>query len=190
MKKKLLLILTAMAVLLAFAGCGKKEETAAPAEETEAAEEGTEEAEANVGMANPWTDYATGEEAAQAAGIEPLEIPEAEIFLGPVVPTAFRSMESLVECDVEFPASMLTIRKGAGFEDGDCSGDYNTYANEWTVDVNGIEVKCYGNDEGRSTKTIWTSGDYAYSISALGLGGDENFGIDEEAVTTLVGGIK
>ena len=186
MKKKLVLLLTMMAVLLAFAGCGKKEETAAPAEETEAAAETGESTE----IANPWTEYASGEEAAKAAGIEPLEVPEMEIWLGKVVPTKWRSMESLVECEVEYAASMLTIRKGTGFEDGDCSGDYNSYAHAWTVDVNGTEVKCFGNDEGRSTKTIWTAGDYAYSINALGLGGDENFGIDEEAINILVGGLK
>lgn len=233
MKKKITSLIIVMTCLLAFAGCGQKQETAgAPVEEpAEAVTEETEEpeetvteeaeepaeavtaeaeapaegeedpdasaesgtaapAEESTGMANPWKEFDSAEEAAQNAGIEPLELSEMEIELGEVTPREYRSMDSLVETVVEFPAVEMTVRKGIGFEDGDCSGDYNEYAHEWTQTINGLEVKCFGNDEGNSTKTIWTAGDHSYSIVVTAGGGEENFGLDADSLNTLVSGIQ
>ena len=52
------------------------------------------------------------------------------------------------------------------------------------------EVTCFGNREGEATKTIWQSGDYYYSITAEGLGGDEDFGLNADDLSSLINGIQ
>ena len=101
-------------------------------------------------------------------------------------------MDGLAETTVEFPAVEMTIRKGKSdvATEGDISGDYNTYANEWTQNVKGLELKCFGNREGDATKTIWTVDDYCYSITVQGLGGDEDYGLSPDDLNSLINGIQ
>ena len=69
-------------------------------------------------------------------------------------------------------------------------GDYNEYANTWTQNIKGLEVTCFGNREGDASKIIWQSGDYCYSITAEGLGGDEDFGLNADDISSLINGIQ
>lgn len=48
--------------------------------------------------------------------------------------------------------------------EGDNSGDYNTYSNKKTVDVNGVSVELRGND--KVNVATWSNGGFAYSVSA------------------------
>ena len=146
-----------------------------------------------IGMANPWSDVATLDEAAKGAGLEGFSIPEgAEISLGEVKIDKTRCMEGLAEAVVEFPAVEMTIRKGNASvgEDGDISGDYNEYANTWTQNIKGLEVTCFGNREGDATKTIWQVDDTCYSITAYGLGGDTDYGLSPDDLNSLINGIQ
>ena len=147
----------------------------------------------SVGMANPWSDVASLDEAAKGAGLDMFSIPEgAEISLGEVKLTQARCMEGLAEAVVEFPAVEMTIRKGNASvaEYGDISGDYNEYANTWTQNIKGLEVTCFGNREGESTKTIWQVDDTCYSITAYGLGGDTDYGLSPDDINSLINGIQ
>ena len=99
-------------------------------------------------------------------------------------------MEGVAEARLEFPASALTIRKGTVAENGDISGDYNQYANTWSQDVDGILVTCFGNRDGEAAKAIWSSGDVFYSMTAEGLGGDQDFGLAAERMAAVVNGVK
>jgi hypothetical protein len=74
--------------------------------------------------------------------------------------------------------------------DGDVSLDNTPYKYEWTQDVDGQEVKCFGNREGEATKTIWSEGDYNYAVVAYGAGGDDDFGLCAEDVATMVNAVK
>lgn len=146
-----------------------------------------------IGMANPWSEVATLEEAAEGAGLEGFSIPEgAEISLGEVKLDQARCMEGLAEAVVEYPAVEMTIRKGSASiaEDGDISGDYNEYANTWTQNIKGLEVTCFGNREGDATKTIWQVDDTCYSITAYGLGGDTDYGLSPDDLNSLINGIQ
>ena len=168
--------------------------TAASAAETEiAATAASAAAEEITGLANPWSDVASAEEAAKGAGIDSFVIAEDPgIDLGENFERTYRCMDGIAEARLEYPASALTVRKGNGTyaEEGDISGDYTEYANTWTEDVNGIEVTCFGNREGDASKSIWTVDDMYFSIVAEGLGGDEDFGLNAERLAAMVSSIQ
>jgi hypothetical protein len=219
MKKRIFLSMFLTAVMLAavLAGCSsggsaaKKEEPAAAAESTQeeaapaetkaedtAAETESTEAEStaaaaeeNTGLANPWGDVGSAEEAAKGAGIDSFVIAEDPgLDLGELFERTYRCMDGIAEARLEYPASALTVRKGTIAEEGDISGDYTEYANTWTQDVNGIEVTCFGNREGDATKSIWTVDNMYFSIVAEGLGGDQDFGLNAERLTAMVNSIQ
>jgi len=183
MKKtfKSLSIIIAIVAAMAFAltACGESEEAT-----------GTGEA----GMPNPWSTAESLDEAAKGAGLEGFEIPEgAEISLGKVEVTEYRYMDTIAEARIEFPAVEMTIRKGTKeYEsaEGDISGDYGEYKYNWTTNIKGLEVKCSGNREGEATRTIWNVDDIDYSITAFGLGGDDDYGLPEDDLKTLISGIQ
>lgn len=218
MKKRIFLSMILAAVMLAtvLAGCGSggsaaqkeepaaaesTQEEAAPAEttaedaaaETESTEAATTSAaaEENTGLANPWSDVGSAEEAAKGAGIDSFVIAEDPgLDLGQLFERTYRCMDGIAEARLEYPASALTVRKGTKAEEGDISGDYTEYANTWTQDVNGIEVTCFGNREGDAAKSIWTVDNMYFSIVAEGLGGDQDFGLNAERLTAMVSSIQ
>ena len=218
MKKRIFLSMILAAVMLAtvLAGCGSggsaaqkeepaaaesTQEEAAPAEttaedaaaETESTEAATTAAaaEENTGLANPWSDVGSAEEAAKGAGIDSFVIAEdPDLDLGQLFERTYRCMDGIAEARLEYPASALTVRKGTKAEEGDISGDYTEYANTWTQDVNGIEVTCFGNREGDAAKSIWTVDNMYFSIVAEGLGGDQDFGLNAERLTAMVSSIQ
>ena len=192
MKKmsKVMCMLMVLMLMLALAACGSGNSAEEPAEEPAAEEE-----EQQVGMPNPWSDVESAEAAAEGAGIDGFEAAEGTtISLGEVKVEQYRCMDGMAEARIPIAAVDMTIRKGrpdtAPEGDGDISGDYGEYKNEWTQNIKGLEVKCYGNREGESTKTIWTSGDYAYCIVAYGAGGGEDYGLKADDLDTLVNSIQ
>ena len=81
-------------------------------------------------------------------------------------------------------------RMDAAAEEGDISGDYNEYGCIWSQEVDGINVKCMGNRDGESTKTIWQKDDYLYSINGIGTGGDADFGLSTGDLQLLISAIN
>lgn len=154
----------------------------------------TVEAGAAEGHTN-WTEAATAEEAAQGAGLDSLaDLNGVKISLGELGTmgsVTYRYMDGVVQIFCPAAAVEMSAIKGkvpAG--DGDVSFDSTAYAHEWTQDVDGQEVKCFGNREGEATKTIWTAGDYNYAVLAYGAGGDDDFGLRAEDVATMVNAAK
>jgi hypothetical protein len=169
-------------------------------EEAAEAEE-SEEGEQQTGMANPWSEASSLEEANEGAGIDPMTFAEGmEISLGELNVESYRYMDEMVELIIPVAAVDMTIRKGTskwvmnegdGAEEcGDISGDYNKYKYNWTQNIKGLEVYCYGNREGESTKTIWNVEDNYYSITAYGAGGDEDFGLNPDDINSIVNGLQ
>ena len=147
------------------------------------------------GMPNPWSEADSLAAAAEGAGIDGFSIPEgSEISLGAVDVSAYRYMDGLAEAVVEFPAVEMRVRKGlasaADVGEGDISGDYGEYANTWTQNIKGLEVTCFGNREGEAAKTIWQLDDTYYSITVEGLGGDTDFGLSADDLSSLINGIQ
>lgn len=146
------------------------------------------------GMANPWSDVATAEEAAKGAGIDMFEAAEGVVIsLGEVKPETYRCMEGIAEARIPIAAVDMTIRKGSKdmeSAEGDISGDYGEYKYNWTQNIKGLEVKCFGNRKGEATKTIWSVDDYDYSITAFGAGGDDDFGLSADDLNSLINAIQ
>ena len=201
MKKLLVVMSLATAIALALLGCGGGASSAASsaadtsAAETSAAEasaaETSEETGAQTGMANPWSDVASAEEAAAGAGFDSFSTPVGlETSLGVIEEewATYRCMEGIAEVHAPVAAVELFVRKGvaSAAESGDISGDYNTYANTWTENINGMEVTCFGNREGEATKSIWSAGDMCYCVLAYGAGGDTDFGLRSDDLNLIV----
>lgn len=147
-----------------------------------------------VGMENPWHEAATAEEAAEGAGLDSFSAAEGvEISLGEIKVDKYRYMDGMAEAVVEFPAVEMTIRKGRAdlaVDDMGISGDYNEYAHDWTQSVKGLEIHCFGNEEGRATRTIWQVDDTCWSIVVQGLGGDENYGLSADDLNSIINAMQ
>ena len=142
-----------------------------------------------------WTDAATAEEAVQGAGIDDVADMNGTVIslgeLGTMGDVTYKYMDGAVQ--VSCPAAaveMFVIKAKASAVNGDASFDAAEYAHEWTQDVDGQEVKCFGNREGEATKTIWTAGDYSYAVLAYGAGGDDDYGLRAEDVAIMVNAVK
>ena len=184
----LVVMVAVAASLVALAGCSS------PANNGSSSA-GSEASNSSASMANPWSDAASAEEAAKGAGLDAFALPEGEIAdLGKPIEVTYRFMDGMAEARYEFPASALTVRtaKIAPEDSLDISGDYNTYANEWTETIANKQIACAGNRKGDSTKTYWgeDDADRAHSIVAEGLGGDEDFGLNTERLTVFVEAMK
>ena len=142
------------------------------------ADSGEGESEENVEIANPFTEYATVAEAAEAAGVtftEPTSLPEGYTF------SAARAIAGeLMEVVYTNGENDLTIRKAIGTED--CSGDTTVYSETSTQTVDEMEITCKGED-GMIMLATWTDGESSYAVSAAGEG------LDQNTLTTLVGEI-
>ena len=156
-------------------------------------QDASEETPADIGMANPWAEADTPDEAAEGAGVGYFMVPEEDMETsgGPVNWYGFQYMEGIAEADGAIGAAELTVRKGLKQDTEDVSGDYTAYAFEWTQEVDGWEVSCFGNEEGRTMKAIWLSDNFSYSVMVRGQGDMyDTYGVDEDAISALVTAIQ
>ncbi len=152
-----------------------------------------EDALAAVGLANPWTEVATAEEAADGAGVGYFMVPEEnmETTGGQVNWFCFQYMEHIAEADGGIGSAELTVRKGLKQDGEDVSGDYTEYAFAWTQEADDWQISCFGNEEGQTMKAIWVSDNFSYSIMVRGQGDIyDTYGLDQEAIDALVAAIQ
>ena len=180
--KKLLVIVSCVAVLLCLGlvACSGGSSS--------------EEGEGESGIANPWTDAKDAGEAATVAGLEFQAVKAPASSLGEPTSVNYRAMEGMVEIVYEYPAAQIVVRKGIPDpENGDdISGDYNEYAEEWGVTIAslGVDVKCFGPVEGKAAKAIWVNGNYDYSVVAIALGGEEDFGLSADDLSAFCDALR
>lgn len=130
-------------------------------------------------IANPFVDCETLEEAGELAGFD-ISVPD-EIDGGYTQGTIQAVENEMIQVIYTTEAGEeITLRKGTGTED--ISGDYNEYAEENTLDVDGTSVTARGND-GLVYAAAWTDGTYTYAITA-------SAGLESDAVTALVPSIQ
>lgn len=150
---KRILAVTMVLMLVLAAGCA-----AQPKHEPETSPEPT----SGVGMANPWTEYATLEEAEEAAGVS-FPQPKWDVSYDTV---SYRAMAGVIEIVYsQDDGQVMTLRKGA--DESDISGDYNDY--DFTSDFSGaISGKIQGitNEQGEQLcKTaMWVFDGHFYVI--------------------------
>ena len=151
-------------------------------------------------IANPWADADSAQAAADGAGVGYFTLPEAgmEIDGGLIGWDNYRFMDLLAEANGYVGAAELTVRKGVnrpdhavGYDTTDVSGDYNTYTHEWTIEAMGWQVHCFGNEDGRTMKAIWSSDNFSYCILVRGQGDYRDiYGLGSDDIAALVGSIE
>lgn len=139
----------------------------------------------DVQIPNPFTEYASMDEATAAAGFG-MTVPESvEGYSDRVIQVLSgddgESMIEVIYCNDD-AENELCIRKTVGTED--ISGDYNLYAESNTVPVGELQVTMKG-ENGQIFLATWTSNDYTYSIGIY----DEN-GISSDAMADLVTAVQ
>lgn len=205
--KKLAVIVAAAVLALALAGCGSQASSSAAsssASSSSASEASASSSSASVQAVTTvkWTQAKTADEAAKAAGVEEFIVPKAgtKLSLGEVTEWNYYSSEKMAEADAGVAAAEVVIRKGVGNGDNTQAAkttgagrDFSeaTYANEWSVNMDGTDVRCYGNEKGKVSKAVWDDGKYSFSILVLGQGDNwQDFGIPEDDIAVLVKGTK
>ena len=179
--KKLTSMLLALALVLSLAACAQSAKPAAEPEKPAQTEQAETTDTKNVQIPNPWTDYDSKDDAAQAAGFD-LTVPDE---ISGCSEKSYRVLSA--EGDVMFEIIYASgedetarIRKAPGADD--VSGDYNEYAETETVDVDGGSVTMKGAD-GLVKLAIWTNGDYSYALSV-------ESGLSQNDMAALVSNIQ
>ena len=155
MKKNLVFVLAlALAATLGIAACATKTETAKTDTEGSAAT-------ASTGVANPWSDYATIEEAEKAAGFS-ITVPDT---IDGYERDAIRAMDAdMIEVRYTNGTDEVNIRKSIDAYDGDNSGVYGDYTMvDEEVDGHEVDIATEGT---LSYVATWTVDGYSYSVYA------------------------
>ena len=138
-----------------------------------------------------WKEAATAEEAAEGAGLGSFKVPDGvETTMGTVVPLSYSYIDGVADADISVDNVDLHFRKGLASEYDDVSFEKTIYFHDWTREVGGTPVKCYGNRDGEATKTVWTDGKYVYALLVNGAGEDEDYGLLVPDVEALVDAVK
>lgn len=181
-------MLTVAAVLaITLAGCASApKESAETVAEPEAVEEVADE-----GPKIEWTDATDAAAAAKGAGfdrfgvIDSFKLGDLE-FKDP----KFSYSGGVAQAVYETPATMFTIRKADGNHNVPVTdrvlGDFTA---NWTKEIDGIEVNCYGVAKGAATVATWKEGTREFGVTFQGLGGEE-MSMDSDELATIVKGIK
>ncbi len=192
MKKRIIAIMSLVITVAAMTACGSDKSKETTTEQT-TSEQATQEGDADTGKFEPWIFVASSKEAADGAGVGYFTVPEDGMSLdgGEVHMYGFKYMEGIAEADGSVGAAEITIRKGLKQDTEDVSGDYNEYSFEWTVETEDWEVKCYGNEEGKTMKAIWLSDNFSYSIAIRGQGDlYDTYGLGDDDIKKLVSAIQ
>lgn len=175
--KKLLAILLSMMVVAVAVGCTKNDEEASKGNEESLSQEEKEPEEKKgglVGMANPFADHESLEDAENALGFG-ISLPELE------GEKHIRTMnEEMLEIIFIENEGKSTIRKAKGAED--ISGNYESFSMEKNEELEGKSITIKGND-GKFSLALWQDGEFSYSI-------DLADGVSEEEILGLAVSIK
>lgn len=185
-----------LAAGISLAGCANKAEEKKGDEttQTEKAEadsqdaEGTEGEEEVINDATLWMGVTTGAEAMKGANLTgDFIVPEKVVAHGmEFTERGFSYTDGVAQAQYDQPAAIVQIRKGMGpggtvKEDDGTGFTGESFLAEWKLDINGTEVTCHGDAQGEALFVQWynkvdpaADGESdAYSIRAMGLGGEE-----------------
>lgn len=148
-------------------------------------------AESDQGVTIEWAPVKTAAEAAQGAGFDSFDVTE-EFTLGDMTfkdPT-FSYADGVAQAVYEQPACGVILRKGDGVYGAPLTDrDYAEFPQKWTQNHKGLEITCYGAEEGAATVIQWNAGTAAYAVTYQGYGGEE-MTLTPDEITSIVSGIQ
>lgn len=159
--KKLIVFALCAVMALSLAACGGNKKT-------------TE-------IPNPFTEYATLDEAAKAVGFD-ISVPDAIDGYTERIIRAEVDSKMLEVIYQNGESDEIRIRKAVGAED--ISGDLNEYAQSNTAAIGDLSVTMKGEND-LVTLATWISNGYTYSIGAY-----NQAGISAAAMTDLITAVK
>lgn len=165
MKKITFIVLWCFVISTIFAGCGNQ-----------AAEQ--DQISQNVAIGNPWSDWASMEEAEAAAGFS-FDLPE--VIAGSYIASSFRTLNNeLIEIIYRDSDYEICVRKQKG-EGQDISGDYNQYDTCTEETFDGGTISHYYNSNNDAVKQLISYKGYSWSLVAPnGYGVDSNWELVSE----------
>ena len=135
---------------------------------------------------SPWTGAETAAQAAEAAGVGTFAaLEDFDIGLNNASALYFYQ-DGLVEGMYFNDTSFLTINKAVYEGANDISNDDREYTVEWTEDIDGIQVQCFGMEEGAINKALFTNGGYVCSIVTEGYEDAYSFVLDADGLASIV----
>ncbi len=120
--------------------------------------------ETSVQIANPFTTYKDIESAENTAGFS-LAVPEqiAKSYSASVYRAMQGKMLEVIYKNSANEEEKIRIRKANTL--GDISGDFNTYDEENTIIINGLQVESRGTS-GKTFVATWEDGTFSYSVTS------------------------
>ena len=150
MKKIALIMLWGFVISAIFVGCGNQ-----TAEQEQISQ--------NVAIGNPWSDWASMEEAEAAAGFS-FDLPE--VIAGSYTAASFRTLNNeLIEIIYRDLDYEICVRKQKG-EGQDISGDYNQYDTCTEETFDGGTIFHYYNSSNNAVKQLISYKGYSWSLVA------------------------
>lgn len=153
--------------------------------------------------ATVWTEVASAKEAYEKAGFEgDFVVPDTLVAHGiDFANPKFSYADGVVKATYDQPASAVEIRKGIGpagtvKADDDTGYMGESFKETWEVETpDGVRVTCYGGTKGEVIFAQWygeapeDGQSDAYSLHAMGLGG-EDIPMTEEELVAIVSAVK
>ena len=157
--KKWIALALGAAMALSLAACGGNQ----PAKGNMPADAGNSAASSDsIQIPNPWVQFETLEEAAQAVGFELTVSDAIDGYNDKTIQALTDGSEKIIEVRYENQTGdQVCIRKAPGRDD--ISGVYTDYSEERTVSAGEAEVTLKGND-GTVFLATWCAGGYTFSI--------------------------
>ncbi len=181
--------------LATLSGCGQQatSSSGATTESTSATSEKPAEQDESgqSGSVNPWKAAQTAEETAQGAGLDAFVTPESvQVGSAEYDNPAYSYTKSIAQVRYSHDSDTIQLRKsGSNAGKEGLAGDYNSYAETWSQDVDGIEVTCYGAEQEAAQLIVWQQDGGNYSLS-LGFGSDAVTAMTPDNVARIVGSVQ
>ena len=167
--RSLLIVLIGIAAVMRITACGDAKESVEP----------------QVGIANPFVDYDTLQDACDAIGFG-MDAPET---IGEYNGVTFSVMKASEMIQIHYRKDenhYIVIRKARTQESID--GDYNLYEEDKTEEIDGREVRLKGN-AGNVSLATWSDGEFSYSIGAYDLT-EDGTGLSAKEMKDIISQVK
>ena len=173
------------------ASSASESSSAAEASSSAAESASAESEEGDQGESIDWAPVDTAKKAAEGAGFASFDVLD-EVNIGDLTfkDPKFSYADGVAQAMYETAATAFYIRKADGIYGAPLSDrKYDEFAHKWTQNHKGLEIDCYGAEEGAATVIQWNVGSEAFAATYQGLGGEE-MTMTPDDITSIVTGIQ